>query len=88
MDRLTLYGSAPGAVIVAQRVSPGQAWNSLEWLPLDLLDPLTSPPRPILGSVPRVYPGIGPSRVDLSHVLLLISGAQVPGDHFPDTFSP
>jgi hypothetical protein len=84
VDRLTLYGSA-------QRVSPGllvrRGIHSIGFLSIRST-PLTSPPRSILGSVPRVYPGIGPSGVDLSHVLLLISGAQVPGDHFPDTFSP
>jgi hypothetical protein len=52
VDRLTLYGLAPGAVIVAKRVSPGQAWNSLEWLPLDPLDPhyVSASPDPWLGA--------------------------------------
>jgi hypothetical protein len=53
--------------------------------PPDLLDPLAPLPRSTLGSVPRVYPEIGPFGVDLSHILLLISGPRKSEDHFHDT---
>jgi hypothetical protein len=62
----------------------GQARNSLEWLPLVLLDPLSAPAHPTLGSVPHVYPGAGPSGENLSLVLLLTSETEGPRDIFPD----
>jgi hypothetical protein len=76
VNRLALYGSALATVNATWWVSPNQTWNPLEWLPIDPPDPPcgSDPPRPSLGSVPRVYMGAGLSGVDLSHVLLLISG--------------
>jgi hypothetical protein len=85
MDRLTLYGSAPCAVNVAQRVGPSQAWNPPSGFPSIRSTLLVSPPRPTLDSMPRFYLGVGPFRVDLFHLLLLISGPRGSEDHFPDS---